>query len=82
MLDKFKQMKELRDLQKSLESKEFSGESDGVTVVINGTFELKDIKLNSDLKTDQQEEAIKKAFSNAMQNAQNSLRNAMGGFGS
>lgn len=81
MLDKFKQMKQLRELQESLKKKEFKGESNGVVVTINGAFELRDVKLNSDLETGAQEDAIKEAFSNAMQIAQKELRSVFGNMG-
>lgn len=81
MLDQFKQMKQLRELQKELKGQEFEGEHQGVFVTINGAFELKNVKLNSDLSTEDQEEAIKNAFQDAMNKAQSELKNKLGGGG-
>lgn len=70
MFDKFKQLKKARDIQNSLKTKEFNSEKEGVSIIIDGTLKIKEIKLNSELNKEKQEEILKDCFNEAMQKAQ------------
>lgn len=73
MLDKFKQMAQLKKLQDEAKSQRFEGESNGVKVVVNGTFSTEEVFLNSDLSIEDQANAVKAASNNAVQNAQRGM---------
>lgn len=73
MLDKFKQIAQLKKLQAEAKSQRFEGESNGVKIIVNGAFSTEEVQLNSDLSTEDQAEAVKAAFNNAVQNAQRGM---------
>ena len=73
MFDKIKQLAKMKSLQKTIENEEFSSENEGVRVVINGSFQVKNISLNSALSQDKQEEILKKCLNDAFQKARLSV---------
>lgn len=79
MFDKLKQLKQLHDLKKQAEAEVATGENNGVTVTIDGTFNLQEIKLNSSLDISAQEKAIKNAFSDAMRKMQMAMAQKFAG---
>ena len=70
MLDKLKQLKQIRDLQKSLESELIEFEKEGVRVVFNGKMEMQEIVLNPDLSKEKQESLIKENINCAIKELQ------------
>lgn len=73
MLDKLKQMAQLKRLQDEAKAERFEGESNGVQIIVTGTFSVEGVHLNEDLSTDEQADAVKSAFNNAIQNAQRGM---------
>ncbi len=70
MLDKLKQIKELRALQNDLAKEVAEVEKNGVKVALNGKMELVDIKVNKELSEAEQERLIKECFNEAMRKIQ------------
>lgn len=50
-----KMQKEVMESQKKLETTDYKGESQWVTIVINGAYELKEIKFKDDVELDDKE---------------------------
>ncbi|OGZ58105.1 MAG: hypothetical protein A3B96_02515 [Candidatus Spechtbacteria bacterium RIFCSPHIGHO2_02_FULL_43_15b] len=73
MLDKLKQLKEARDIQKNLQNEKFSEERDGVGVVINGVFSVEKVFLNAELSKEGQENLIRECFNAAIKRAQTNM---------
>ena len=69
MFDKIKELAKMRTLQKSIEKEEFTSEKEGVKVVINGSFMILNISLNSDLDKDKQENILKECLNDAFKKA-------------
>jgi DNA-binding protein YbaB len=66
MLDKFKQLKQLKSLQDSLEKEKVETEKRGVGVVINGKMEIEEIILNVELSKEEQEKILRDCINEAM----------------
>jgi len=79
MLDKLRQIKELRDVQKAAESAMFEGESNGVKVVLNGTLMAQEVHLNEQLSQQEQEQAVLQAINDGMRKAQMEMAQKMQG---
>lgn len=69
MFDKIKQLAKMRTLQKSIEDEEFVSEKEGVKVIINGSFMVKNIFLNSDLDKNKQENILKECLNDVFEKA-------------
>lgn len=50
-----KMQKEVMESQKKLEATDYKGESQWVTVIINGSYDLKEIKFKDDVELDDNE---------------------------
>ncbi len=79
MLDKFKQFAQLKKLQDEAKRQKFEGSSNGVTVVVTGTFSVEEVRLNASLSVDDQAEAVKQAFNNAVTAAQRGMAQTLQG---
>jgi len=64
-------------MQDSFKEERASVEKKGVSVLINGNFEVVEIKLNEDLSTEEQQEVLKQCFNEAKDNIQKSLAKKM-----
>ena len=69
MFDKIKQLAKIKNLQKSIENEEFVSEKEGVKVIIDGSFMVKSISLNSDIDKDKQENILKECLNDAFKKA-------------
>jgi DNA-binding protein YbaB len=67
MFDKLKQLAKIKNLQKSFQDKEFRVEKEGIEVVVDGKFNIKEVKLNSDLEKVKQEKLLKDCINKAFQ---------------
>lgn len=67
MFDKFKQLKQLKQLQDEIKKETASAEQKGVKVVVNGSMKIEEIKLNPDLKPEQQQQILKDCINEAME---------------
>ena len=79
MFDDLKKMNELRKMQAEIKKHNVTGESNGVSITINGEFQFKNISLNSELSISDQEKAIMTAYDSARAEMQKKLMAAMGG---
>ena len=69
MFDKIKQLAKIKTLQKSIENEEFESEKEGVKVVINGSFMVKNITLSPALDNNKQENILKECLNDAFKKA-------------
>ena len=77
MLDKLKQIKQLKDFRDSLSQEKEEVEKEGIKVIINGKMEIEDIQLNSDLSKEEQEKILKECFNEAVKKIQAVLTSKM-----
>ena len=87
MFNKLKQFKDLRDkaktMQNALAGETISQEKNGIKVSLNGNLEIIEIKLNSDLSKNEQENSLKSCLNEAIKKAQKVMAKKMqdmGGF--
>jgi len=81
MFEQLKDAKRLMDMQNTIKREEVTAQKNGVTIIINGAFELRDIKLNPALSIDDQQRAIKECYSQATRELQMKLMSKMQGMG-
>ena len=77
MLDQFKKIAELKKLQDNFKKEKETVEKRGVSVVMNGNFEVEDIKLNSELSVEEQQETLKQCLNEARENIQKRLAKSL-----
>lgn len=70
MFDKFKQIKQLKDLQDSLKKEVVESENNGVKVVVNGNLQVESVTLNHTLSPADQEEIVKNCINDAFRQVQ------------
>lgn len=70
MLDKLKELGQLKALQDQARGERFEASRDGVKVVVNGALTIEEIVLNPDLSPQEQESIVKECINDAMKNAQ------------
>ncbi|NCN22472.1 YbaB/EbfC family nucleoid-associated protein [Candidatus Falkowbacteria bacterium] len=87
MFNKLKQFKDLRDKAKTMQSalagETISQEKNGIKVSLNGNLEIIEIKLNSDLNKNEQENSLKSCLNEAIKKTQKVMAKKMqdmGGF--
>ena len=87
MFNKLKQFKDLRDKAKTMQSalaeETISQEKNGIKVSLNGNLEITEIKLNSSLDQNEQENSLKSCLNEAIKKAQKVMAKKMqdmGGF--
>jgi DNA-binding protein YbaB len=78
MFDKLKQLKELRDLQKSIAKETLEVEKEGVKVRLNGNIEFEYIELNGGLEKEKQERVLRDCINDAVKQMQMKLAKRMG----
>lgn len=84
MFDKLKQLKKARDIQNALKDKEIRVENNGFLIVIDGSFKVKEIKINDSFDKEKQESILKDSINKAIQDTQMMMAkeiSQMGGFG-
>jgi DNA-binding protein YbaB len=79
MLDKFKQLMQLKGLQDEIKKERFEVEKEGVKVVINGSFSIEEIKINSELSRAKQEQVLKDCINEAVRKAQMAMAQKFSG---
>ena len=73
MFDQFKKLKQLKDLQDSVKKEKETVERSGIKVVMNGNFDVEEIKLNGDLGIEEQERILKECLKEAKENIQRKI---------
>lgn len=88
MIKKIKKMQEdMEKAQRELESKEYFGKASGVTVIMQGTRQVLDVKINDDILEDKEllQDAILLAVNDALAQIEKEQTETMsqftGGFG-
>lgn len=66
-------MKQAIDIQNSLKQEKITVEKEGVKVVMNGAFEIEDIKLNPEISIDKNESIVKSCLTDANRKLQMKL---------
>lgn len=79
MFDRLKQMKQLRDIQKSIEAERVEVEERGVRVVIKGTLAVEEIRLNPELPAEEQAAILKRLLNEAQRKMQGVLSQKLAG---
>ncbi|MFA6189988.1 MAG: hypothetical protein WC711_00520 [Candidatus Staskawiczbacteria bacterium] len=77
MLEQIKKMAELKKLQDSFKKEKEIVERDGISVEINGNFEVENIKLNPELSIDRQQEVLKRCLNEVRETIQKRLAKVM-----
>lgn len=77
MFDKLKQLNELRKLQGEFKKEKLTVDRGGVSVTLNGNFEVEDIKLNAELSIEDQQNTLKDALNEARESIQKKLAQKM-----
>jgi DNA-binding protein YbaB len=77
MFDKLKQLQQLKKMQDSFKRETETVEKNGVSVTINGNFEVTDIKLNDGLEIKAQENILKNCLNEARDSIQKKLASQM-----
>lgn len=70
MLDKLKQLNELRKIQDELGQEKMEVEKNGIKVTINGKMEVESVVLNTDLSKEEQENLVKDCINEATRKMQ------------
>lgn len=83
MMKKLKQMqKDMMEAQEALESKEYFGKASGVTVIMQGTRQLLDVKINPEMVEDVElvQDAVLLAVNDALHQIDEDQEETMGQF--
>ncbi|MBN3491029.1 YbaB/EbfC family nucleoid-associated protein [Acholeplasma equirhinis] len=83
MLNKLKKIqKQIQDAQEELEASEFTGKASGVTVIMQGTRQVIDVKIDTDLldEVEMLQDAILLAVNDALQQIDKRQEETMGQF--
>lgn len=81
VFDQLKKFAELKKLQDSFKKEKMIVEKRGVSVEMNGNFEVENIKLNPELSTDDQQEVLKQCLNEARETIQKKLAKSLMGAG-
>lgn len=77
MFDKFKQVNQIRKIQKEVGGMKFESEQEGVKAVVNGNLQIEEVVLNPDLDTQKQAQLIKTCLNEAFRKAQTEVAQKM-----
>lgn len=77
MFDQLKKIAELKKLQDSFKKERMTVEDKGVSVTMNGNFEVEDIKLNPELSAEEQAKVLKQCLNRVREDIQKSLAKVM-----
>jgi DNA-binding protein YbaB len=73
VFDQIKKFAELKKLQDSFKKEKIVVEKRGVSIEMNGNFEVENIKLNPELGIDDQQETLKQCLNEARETIQKRL---------
>ncbi len=77
MFDNIKKLHELKKMQDEFKKERLTITDRGVSVMINGGFEVEEIKLNPELSIEDQQEALKHCLNKAREDIQRNLAQKM-----
>jgi DNA-binding protein YbaB len=81
MLDKLKQLSQLKGLGDDIKKEIVEVEKQGIKVVLKGDFTIEEISLNSQLEISEQEKILKECFNQAIHEIQMKMAKKMMGMG-
>jgi DNA-binding protein YbaB len=81
MLDKLKQLSQLKAMQDAMKAEKFEAEKNGVKVVVNGNLMVEEVFLNSDLPTEILNQLAKECTNEAIAKAQQAMAQKISGMG-
>ncbi len=67
MLEKFKQLKELKKIQDQLTKEIVEVEKKGIKVIVNGKMEIVEILLNEELSKEEEERVLRECINEALE---------------
>lgn len=79
MFDKFKQIKQLKEMQEAMKKEEVTIEKEGIKITLNGNFEVVEINLNPDLSLEDQANFLKQSFNEAVKKVQTNMAQKFSG---
>jgi DNA-binding protein YbaB len=77
MLDKFKDLAKLKQIQDSFKKEKLTFEDRGVSVTMNGNFEVEEIILNPKLSIEEQQQVLKYCLNKVREDIQKTLAQKM-----
>ena len=77
VFDQIKKIAELKKLQDSFKKEKVVMEKRGVSVTMNGSFEVEEIKLNSELSLEEQQNVLKQCLNEAREDIQKRMAKIM-----
>lgn len=77
MFDNLKKLHELKKMQDEFKKEKLTVEKNGVSVTMNGNFEVEEIKLNQGLSIEDQQNTLKQALNEARESIQKTLGQKM-----
>lgn len=77
MFEKFKQIAELKKMQDSFKKEKLNFQDRGVSVIMNGNFEVEEMILNPELSLQEQQEVLKHCLNKARGEIQKTLAQKM-----
>jgi DNA-binding protein YbaB len=77
MFDKLKQIHQLKKMQDEFKREKLTFSDNGVSVTVNGSFEVEEIILNPALSIDEQQETLRHCLNKAREDIQKTLAQKM-----
>ncbi len=77
MFDKFKQIAQLKKMQDEFKREKLTFTDKGVSVTMNGNFEVEDVTLNPALSIEEQQSTIKHCLNKVREDIQKTLAQKM-----
>ena len=81
VFDQIKKIAELKKLQDSFKKESITVEKRGVIVVMNGSMDIEEVKLNPELSIEDQQTVLKQCLNDAKSDMQKKLAKIMMGSG-
>lgn len=73
MFESFKQLKQLKELQNTIQKEEVIAEKDGVKITMNGAFEVISVSIDGEISGSALERTMKEVFNDAVKKAQQTI---------
>ena len=70
MFENLKKLKQLKEIGDSLKKEKIEIERDGIRIIMNGKMEIEEVKLNPELRQDEQEIILKNCINEAIRKIQ------------
>lgn len=77
MFENFKNLAKLKQMQDEFKKEVLTVERNGISVTMNGNFEVEEIRLNSELKIEDQQKTLKEVLNEVREKIQKNLAQKM-----